>query len=72
MRVAFNAQILTEPRGGTVRYIYNLLAALGQIDTGNEYHVLSSRPLSQRPETPSNYHWEIAPVSEYRLAATRT
>jgi glycosyltransferase involved in cell wall biosynthesis len=63
MRIAFNAQILTEPRGGTVRYIYNLLDALGRKDTSNEYHILSSRALSQRPETPPNMRWEIAPVS---------
>ena len=43
--IAFNAQILTEPRGGTVRYIYNLLDALGKIDTSNEYYLLSSRSL---------------------------
>ena len=67
MRVAFNAQILTEPRGGTVRYIYNLLDALGKIDTSNEYYLLSSRSLSQRPETPPNLRWEIAAVGDFAL-----
>jgi glycosyltransferase involved in cell wall biosynthesis len=69
MKIAFNAQILTEPRGGTVRYIYNLLDALGQIDTSNEYHLLSSRALRQRPEIPPNLRWQIAPVGE--LASRR-
>jgi glycosyltransferase involved in cell wall biosynthesis len=67
MRIAFNAQILTEPRGGTVRYIYNLLAALGQIDTRNAYHLLSSRALSQRPETPPNLRWEITRVGDFAV-----
>jgi glycosyltransferase involved in cell wall biosynthesis len=65
MKVAFNAQILTEPRGGTVRYVGNLLGALGQIDTANTYHLLSSKPLSQRPETPSNLHWDVAPIGDF-------
>ena len=65
MRVAINAQILTEPRGGTVRYIYNLLDALGKLDISNEYHLLSSRALRQRPETPPNLRWEIALVGDF-------
>jgi glycosyltransferase involved in cell wall biosynthesis len=67
MRIAFNAQILTEPRGGTVRYIYNLLDAIGKLSTNHEYHLLSSRGLSQQPETPPNLRWEIAPMGDFAL-----
>ncbi len=45
MRIAFNAQLLSEPHTGTGRYIYNLLDALGRLDPSSEYHILSTRQL---------------------------
>ena len=41
MRIALNAQLLSEPRSGTGRYIYNLLDALGRLDSSSEYRILS-------------------------------
>jgi glycosyltransferase involved in cell wall biosynthesis len=58
MRIAFNAQLLSEPRSGTGRYIYNLLDALGRLDPSSTYHILSTRRLSEHPATPANMSWE--------------
>src|SRR3954453_8002681 len=69
MRIAFNAQLLSEPHTGTGRYVYNLLAALGRLDPSVEYHNLSAHELLERPETPPSMRWETAPMS--RLAAQR-
>jgi glycosyltransferase involved in cell wall biosynthesis len=62
MRVAFNAQLLSEPRSGTGRYIYNLLDALGKVDASTEIHVLSTHTLAQRPATPATLRWEALPL----------
>jgi glycosyltransferase involved in cell wall biosynthesis len=59
MRIAFNAQLLSAPRSGTGRYIYNLLEALGQLDLSSTYHILSSQRLSERPATPANMRWDV-------------
>jgi glycosyltransferase involved in cell wall biosynthesis len=69
MRIAFNALLLSEPRTGTGRYVYNLLSALGRLDPTSEYHILSSQQLPDRPETPPSMRWETAPVP--KLAAQR-
>jgi glycosyltransferase involved in cell wall biosynthesis len=62
MRIAFNAQLLSEPRTGTGRYIYNLLDALGRLDVSTEYHILSTHALPQRPATPTTMRWKTLPV----------
>jgi glycosyltransferase involved in cell wall biosynthesis len=64
MRVAFNAQFLTEPRTGTGRYVYNLLRSLGRVDGVTEYLVMSPRELADVPETPSTFIWETVPVGK--------
>jgi glycosyltransferase involved in cell wall biosynthesis len=69
MRIAFNAQLLSEPRTGTGRYVYNLLSALGQLHSSVEYHILSAHELPERPQTPPTMRWETAPMS--RLATQR-
>jgi glycosyltransferase involved in cell wall biosynthesis len=58
MRVAFNAQLLSEPHTGTGRYVYNLLNALGELDPAVEYRVFSAHELPDRPETPVGMRWE--------------
>ncbi len=62
MRVAINALFLQEPNVGTGRYLYNLLAALGQVDGVNDYIVLGPKPPKAQPETPSSFTWEVAPI----------
>jgi glycosyltransferase involved in cell wall biosynthesis len=62
MRVAINALFLQEPHVGAGRYLYNLLAALGQVDGVNDYHVLGPKPPKAQPETPSSFTWEVAPI----------
>jgi glycosyltransferase involved in cell wall biosynthesis len=62
MRIAFNAQLLSEPHSGSGRYIFNLLDALGQLDTMNQYFILSAQQLSVRPESPANFVWETEPI----------
>ena len=62
MRVAINALFLQEPHVGSGRYLYNLLAALGQVDGVNEYYVLGPKPPKAQPETPSSFTWKVAPV----------
>lgn len=62
MRVAINALFLQEPNVGTGRYLYNLLAALGQVDGVNDYFVLGPKPPKAQPETPSSFTWTVAPV----------
>ncbi len=69
MRVAFNALYLLEPHTGTARYTYNLLSALGRVDGINEYAVLSPSALPEVPETPSSFHWDVAPVALQRGGA---
>jgi glycosyltransferase involved in cell wall biosynthesis len=59
MRIAFNAQLLSEPRSGTGRYIYNLLEALGRLDPSSTYHILSTYQVSERPATPANMRWDV-------------
>jgi glycosyltransferase involved in cell wall biosynthesis len=66
MRVAINALFLQEPRTGTGRYVYNLLAALGRVDGVTEYVVLSPREPEAVPETPSSFQWETVPVGRIR------
>jgi glycosyltransferase involved in cell wall biosynthesis len=61
MRIALNAQLLSEPRSGTGRYIYNLLDALGRLDTSSEYCILSTRQLPERPQVPASMRWEVIP-----------
>jgi glycosyltransferase involved in cell wall biosynthesis len=61
MRIALNAQLLSEPRSGTGRYIYNLLDALGRLDTSSEYRILSTRQLPVRPQVPASMRWEVIP-----------
>jgi glycosyltransferase involved in cell wall biosynthesis len=63
MRIAFNAQLLSEPQTGTGRYIYNLLSALGQLNPSIEYHILSTLELPERPATPPSMNWDTAPMS---------
>jgi glycosyltransferase involved in cell wall biosynthesis len=63
MRIAFNAQLLSEPRSGTGRYIYNLLDALGRLDHASEYHIYSTHQPSERPPSPANMRWEVKPPS---------
>jgi glycosyltransferase involved in cell wall biosynthesis len=62
MRVAFNAQLLSEPYTGTGRYVYNLLSALGRVDPSIEYDILSAHELPERPETPPSMRWKTAPM----------
>ncbi len=62
MRVAINALFLQQPNVGTGRYLYNLLAALGQVDGVNDYIVLGPKPPKAQPETPSSFHWKEAPL----------
>jgi glycosyltransferase involved in cell wall biosynthesis len=69
MRIAFNAQLLSEPHTGTGRYVYNLLSALGRVDPSIEYDILSAHELPERPETPSGMRWETAPMP--KLATQR-
>jgi glycosyltransferase involved in cell wall biosynthesis len=61
MRIALNAQLLSEPRSGTGRYIYNLLDALGRLDTSSEYRILSTCQLPVRPQVPASMRWEVIP-----------
>ncbi len=61
MRIALNAQLLSEPRSGTGRYIYNLLDALGRLDSSSEYRILSTRQLTARPQVPASMRWEVMP-----------
>ncbi|HEY7092437.1 MAG TPA: glycosyltransferase family 1 protein [Ktedonobacterales bacterium] len=61
MRIALNAQLLSDPRSGTGRYIYNLLDALGRLDSSSEYRILSTRQLTERPQVPANMRWEVVP-----------
>jgi glycosyltransferase involved in cell wall biosynthesis len=61
MRIALNAQLLSQPRSGTGRYIYNLLAALGRLDTSSEYRILSTQQLTERPQVPTSMRWEVLP-----------
>jgi glycosyltransferase involved in cell wall biosynthesis len=63
MRIAFNAQLLSEPHSGTGRYIYNLLSALGRLEPSVEYHILSKHELLERPETPPSMLWETTPIA---------
>jgi glycosyltransferase involved in cell wall biosynthesis len=65
MRIAFNAQLLVEPRTGTGRYVYNLLSALGRLDLSTEYHILAAQPLPERPETPPTMSWETISVGGF-------
>ena len=71
MRIALNAQLLSEPRSGTGRYIYNLLDALGRLDSSSEYHILSTCQLPERPQVPVSMRWEVMPPGGLaaRLAA---
>jgi len=69
MRIAINAELLSEPHSGTGRYIFNLLRALGRLDPSVKYHILSAHELSERPETPPSMLWETVPMS--RLAMQR-
>jgi len=62
MRIAFNAELLSEPRTGTGRYVYNLLSALGRLDPLVEYDILSTHELVERPETPPSMRWKTAPM----------
>ncbi|HEX9037239.1 MAG TPA: glycosyltransferase family 1 protein [Ktedonobacterales bacterium] len=62
MRVAINALFLQEPQVGQGRYIYNLLEALGQVDGVTDYLILGPKPPKAAPETPSSFHWEVAPI----------
>jgi glycosyltransferase involved in cell wall biosynthesis len=68
MRIAVNAQWLSAPHSGSGRYIYNLLDALGQLDSKNEYIVLSPLPLSARPTRSAKFQWKTEPI---RLARIR-
>ncbi|HEY7021415.1 MAG TPA: glycosyltransferase, partial [Ktedonobacterales bacterium] len=61
MRIALNAQLLSEPRSGTGRHIYNLLDALGRLDSSSEYRILSTHELPERPQVPANMRWEVMP-----------
>ena len=61
MRIALNAQLLSEPRSGTGRYIYNLLDALGWLDSSSEYRILSTRQLTEHPQVPASMRWEVMP-----------
>ena len=61
MRIALNAQLLSEPRSGTGRYIYNLLDALGRLDSSSEYRILSTCQLPERPQVPASMRWEVMP-----------
>lgn len=63
MRIAFNAQLLSEPHSGTGRYILNLLSGLGRVDSSIEYHILSTTALSERPATTPNMNWDTIPMS---------
>lgn len=62
MRVAINALFLQEPNVGTGRYLYNLLASLGQVDGVNDYFVLGPKEPKAHPETPSSFVWQVAPL----------
>ncbi len=62
MRVAINALFLQEPQVGQGRYLYSLLEALGQVDGVTDYLILSPKPPKATPETPSSFHWEVAPI----------
>lgn len=64
MRVAFNALFLQEPRTGTGRYVHNLLHSLGRVDGINDYLVLSPKPPTEAPETPSTFHWKTVPLGQ--------
>ncbi len=67
MRIAVNAQWLSAPHSGSGRYIYNLLDALGQLDSMNEYIVLSPLPLSVRPTSSAKFQWKTEPIRLARL-----
>jgi glycosyltransferase involved in cell wall biosynthesis len=67
MRIAVNAQWLSAPHSGSGRYIYNLLDALGQLDSMNEYIVLSPLPLSVRPASSAKFQWKTEPIRLARL-----
>lgn len=63
MRIAVNADYLAEPHTGTGRYLAQLVTALGTVDGVNEYLLLTSRPVAEKPATPSTFTWEEIPVS---------
>lgn len=63
MRIAVNADALSEPQSVTGRYLMQLIAALGTIDGVNEYLILSQRPIHERPATPSSFAWDEAAAS---------
>jgi glycosyltransferase involved in cell wall biosynthesis len=62
MRVAINALFLQEPEVGQGRYVYSLLEALGQVDGVTDYLILGPKSPKATPETPSSFHWEVAPI----------
>ncbi|HEY7834444.1 MAG TPA: glycosyltransferase family 1 protein [Ktedonobacterales bacterium] len=62
MRIAFNGLFLQDPGSGTGQYTRHLLEALGRVDGANDYVILSPRDVPDRPETPSTFEWQTAPV----------
>ena len=63
MRIAINGDFLSEPHTGTGRYLTQLITALGTVDGVNNYSVLTPRPVTEHPATPSSFTWEDVPVS---------
>ena len=63
MRIAINADALSEPQSATARYLTQLIAALGTIDGVNEYLLLSQHLIQERPATPSTFTWDDAATS---------
>ena len=62
MRIAINADYLSELHTGTGRYLTQLITALGRVDGINEYLLLHPRPIAERPTTPSSFSWEEVSV----------
>ncbi len=63
MRIAINADYLAEPQTGTGRYLAQLITSLGLVDGVNEYLLLTSQPIDEKPATPSTFVWEEVAVS---------
>jgi len=64
MKIGIDARFLTHPQpGGFKTYTRNLIMALAEIDTENEYILYVDRPLVDRSELPSQSNFSIRVVS---------
>lgn len=64
MRIAVNADYLAAPLTGIGRYLTQLTEAMGMVDGVNDYALLTSRPIIQRPSLPSTFTIEEVPVTK--------